>query len=89
MNIISSPIVTTSHIADGAVTNVKVAATAAIESSKLDLSAVNQVITPDADNTRDLGTAAKSFRSIYVDTAFYINGVDLRAYALQAGILGG
>ena len=38
MQIINSMIVGTSHLADGAVTNVKVLATAGIDATKLDLS---------------------------------------------------
>lgn len=38
-------------------------------------SGTNAALTPGADNTQDLGTAALSWRGVYADTGFYHTGV--------------
>lgn len=78
----------TNHLADGAVTNAKVNAAAAIASTKLDLSAIAQVLTPDGDNTRDQGTGALRFRTGYFGTSVEIAGNDVMAYIAANALLG-
>jgi len=41
-------------------------------------------ITPDVDNTYDLGTAAKEWRNIYVDGTAYVDNIDLNGTAITA-----
>ena len=41
-------------------------------------------ITPDVDDTYDLGTAAKEWRNIYVDGTAYVDNIDLNGTAITA-----
>jgi hypothetical protein len=45
-----------------------------IETGSADLSAVDEGIYPDADNTRDIGSSAKSWKDIYSDGTIYSSG---------------
>ena len=62
-------VVESDDILDGAIVNVDVNSAAAILSTKLDLTAIAQIITPDADGTRDIGTSALAFGTVFAGDA--------------------
>lgn len=76
MKIGSFGLIGTGNLADGAVTNAKVNTSAAIVSTKLDLSAVAQNIT--FSGSRNVGSSGTPAANIYM-TAGELNGVSLAA----------
>lgn len=58
-------VVESDDILDATIVDADVSATAAIASVKLNLGAIAQVITPDGDGTRDMGTSSLAFGTIF------------------------
>ena len=85
MRIVQSKIISNADIVDDTILNAKINSAAGIVSTKLDLTAIAQVITPDATGTRNIGTSAKAFQTIYFND---IQG-SARGQVLAAALISG